>query len=166
MQQETCKKLHINVGIAQYSESSDPEVTLYAPHLGSCLGVAIFTPRFNKVSLIHCLLPMAKSDPEKAKENPYMYVDSGVGLVINNLIKEGAAKNELQIYVAGGANINDLNGVFEIGKNNFTVLRKLLWKNGLLIKGECVGGTSSKTIFMSPIDGKAKVKIGLEIIEL
>lgn len=166
MEQEVVKKNSINVGIAQYQETSDPGMTLVAPHLGSCLGVAIYVPSIKKVSMVHCLLPLAKADPAKAQENPYMYVDSGVGLIINNIIKLGIPKTELQIYVAGGANINDSSGVFEIGKNNFTVLRKLLWKNGLLIKGECVGGSNSKTIFISPSDGKARVKIGAEVIDL
>lgn len=166
METETIKKNTINVGIAQFKETEDPSMTLVAPHLGSCLGVAVYSPSIGKVAMVHCLLPLAKADPEKAKENPYMYVDTGVGLVINDFLKTGVPKSELQIFVAGGANINDANGVFEIGKNNFTVLRKLLWKNGLLLKGECVGGTNSKTIFLSPSDGKARVKIGSEIIEL
>lgn len=166
MEVSTIKKNSIMVGIAQYKESDDPAMTLVAPHLGSCLGVAVFSPTLKKVAMVHCLLPLAKADPEKAKENPYMYVDTGVSSLLQEFMSKGIPKSELVIYVAGGGNINDDNGVFEIGKNNFAVLRKLLWKNGLLIKGECVGGNSSKTIFVSPSDGKARVKIGSEIIEL
>jgi len=163
---EQIKKNTVNVGIAKCETTEDTSVTLVAPHLGSCLGIAVVAPKIKRVTLVHCLLPLAKSDPEKAKENPYMYVDTGVTAVLNDFFSLGLTKSDLQVYVAGGANINDTNGVFEIGKNNFTVFRKLLWKNGILIKGECVGGTNSKTIFISPSDGVARVKIGADITEL
>ena len=160
------KREMVNVGIAQCKLALNNEVSLAAPHLGSCLGILLVAPSRNMVGMVHCLLPLSKSDPDKAKENPYMYVDTGLSELLNLFLKKGVNKSELLIYVAGGASINDNNGVFEIGKKNYTVFRKLLWKNGILIKGEHIGGNSSRTIAWHSDLKKVTVKCGTENIEL
>ena len=147
-----------NIGIAQMKVSDDPSTVLTAPHLGSCLGIAIYDPVKKIGGVIHCLLPMSKSDPEKAKEKPCMYVDTGVVKLLEELIKMGADKKNLVIIVAGGAQINDKNNVFEIGKKNFTVLRKILWKNNLLIKAQDVGASHSRTVSLNIGTGEVLLK--------
>jgi hypothetical protein len=42
--------------------------------------------------------------------------------------------------------------VFDIGKRNHLALRKILWKAGVLLSGEAVGGTTSRTVRLE-IDG-------------
>jgi len=42
---------------------------------------------------------------------------------------------------------------FKIGKRNFTVLRKLLWKNGFIIAAQDVGGYNSRTMSLRISDG-------------
>ncbi len=37
-------------------------------------------------------------------------------------------------------------GLFRIGERNYTVFRKILWKNGMMIKSEEVGGSVSRTM--------------------
>ena len=147
-----------HVGIAQMMVSNDPSVTLTAPHLGSCLGIAIYDPIKKIGGLIHCLLPMSKSDPEKAKAKPCMYVDTGVVKLLKELIGRGAKKEDLVIVAVGGAQINDDNNIFEIGKKNFTILRKILWKNNLLIKAQDVGADHSRTVSLNIGTGEVWLK--------
>jgi hypothetical protein len=66
----------------------------------------------------------------------------------------GAKKENIGINVAGGASIkrND-DDSFKIGKRNFTTLRKLLWKNGFMIKTQDVGGNISRTMALRVSDG-------------
>ena len=40
----------------------------------------------------------------------------------------------------------DREGVFEIGKRNYLAMRRILWKAGMLLHGEAVGGVSSRTM--------------------
>jgi chemotaxis protein CheD len=40
----------------------------------------------------------------------------------------------------------DPGGVFNIGKRNCLALRKLLWKAGVMVSGEDLGGTVSRTV--------------------
>lgn len=154
------------IGIAQMKVSKNPTEILIAPNLGSCLGISVYD-QINKIGgMIHCLLPLSKSDPDKASKNPCMYVDSGFAFLLDQMFEMGADKKNLIISVAGGGNINDENNVFEIGKKNYTVLKKLLWKNNLLIKAEHVGDNFSKTVSLNIGTGKTQVKVQGQIIEL
>lgn len=146
------------VGIAEMVFSGDPESILVASNLGSCLGVAAYDKKRKIGGMVHCLLPLSKSDPAKAAQKPAMYVDTGVALLLSELLNKGCAIQDLEINVAGGAQINDQNNFFEIGKKNHTVLRKLLWKNNLLIKGEDVGGGNSRTVSLMIETGEVWVK--------
>jgi len=154
------------VGIAQMRISQDPEDLLVAPNLGSCVGVAIYDPIGKRGGLIHCLLPLSKTDPIKAANNPCMYVDTGVTTLLERLIGLGADKKRLIITAAGGANINDDGGVFAIGKKNCTILKKILWKNNLLLRGEHIGEDYCRTISLSIATGQVSVKTPSQIIEL
>lgn len=147
-----------NVGIAQSALSAKPDDLLVAPNLGSCLGIAIYDPKLRHGGLIHCLLPMSKSDPAKAAVKPFTYVDTGLVKLLEDLIKRGSNTRDLVIIVAGGANINDEANVFEIGKKNYTILKKLLWKNNLLLRAEDVGDNCSRTISIEIGSGRTSVK--------
>ena len=95
-----------------------------------------------------------------------MYVDTGVVLLLKELTERGANKKDLVIKIAGCGNINDTNNVFEIGKKNYTVLKKVLWKNGLLLKSEHVGDSFSRTVSLDIESGKVDLKINGEVFEL
>lgn len=154
------------VGIAQMKVSNKPTDILIAPNLGSCLGIAVYDPEHHSGGLVHCLLPLSKSDPEKAKQNPCMYIDTGFSLLLETLLKNGADKKKLVIAAVGGANINDENNVFEIGKRNHTVLKKLLWKNQLLLKAEHIGDSISRTLSLHVGTGSLTLKVKGELINL
>ena len=154
------------IGIGMMKVSAEPGEQLVAPNLGSCLGLAAYDPVAKIGGMIHCLLPLSTSDPAKAQANPCTYVDTGVVQLLNALLALGATKSRLVLTVAGGANINDPNNVFAIGSKNYTVLRKVLWKNNLLIKGEHVGEGSSRTISLDIDSGRVWVKTEGQEIQL
>ncbi|HQH26819.1 MAG TPA: chemotaxis protein CheD [Oligoflexia bacterium] len=155
-----------NAGIAELVVSGDPDVVLAAPNLGSCIGVAAWDPKTRFGGVIHCLLPSSASDPEKAKQRPYMYVDVGVLALLRRLLAQGANKRDLILTVAGGAQISDENNVFQIGKKNYTMLRKVLWKNNILIAAEDTGGNSSRTIALHVGSGETYVRVGSQFRRL
>ena len=53
----------------------------------------------------------------------------------------------------------DRNGVFKIGERNYTVLRKVLWKNNILIAAESVGGTAPRTLKLRLKDGLTTIRM-------
>ena len=147
------------VGIGELKFGDSPDTTLTAPNLGSCLGIAVYDPKKKHGAMIHCLLPNSKTNPEKAASQPTTFVDTGVVMMLSGLIERGSQLKDLIIAVAGGSNINDSENVFEIGKKNYTVLRKVLWKNNLLIKAENVGDSVSRTISLNIETGEIWLKI-------
>jgi chemotaxis protein CheD len=148
------------VGISDMAVSTKGE-TIVTYSLGSCLGLTAYDPESGVSGLIHCLLPLSKIDPEKARNKPYMFVDKGVTKFLGELLKKGAKKKNLVIKAAGcGAALNS-SGSFNIGQRNFTVLRKILWKNNLLIAGKDIGGSKARTMFIFG-DGETEIKSGAE----
>lgn len=154
------------VGIAEIVFSNSPADQLVAANLGSCVGVSVFDPQTGRGGMVHCLLPLSKSDPQKAATRPCMYVDTGVAMLIDHFLAEGADRKKLVIIAAGGANINDDNNVFEIGKKNHTILKKILWKNNLLLKAEDFGDCVSRTLTLDMSSGKTYLKVKGETTEL
>ena len=45
-----------------------------------------------------------------------------------------------------------------IGKRNYVTLRKIFWKNGILIDAEDVGGSISRTLRLEVSNGRVTVK--------
>lgn len=147
----------VGVSDLRVSNRSNELIITYA--LGSCLGIAAYDPVIKAGGLLHAMLPLAKSDPEKAKRKPAMYVDSGLNLLLNEMYKMGAVKKNLTIAVAGGASMKrkGKNDHFKIGKRNFIILRKLLWKNGFMIDNQDVGGSKSRTMALQIANGNVTV---------
>ena len=147
------------VGIAEMRISQDPDDTLVTYALGSCLGIAIYDPSTRIGGLLHVMLSLSTIDPAKAKENPCMFVDTGVPMLFHQCYEAGARRERLLIKVAGGANVSgSVEDRFEIGKRNFLVLRKLLWRNGLLLNAYDVGGHHSRTLALDIRTGQLRVK--------
>jgi chemotaxis protein CheD len=73
--------------------------------------------------------------------------------------KFGATKKSLIVKVVGGAQILDENGVFNIGKRNYMMLRKIFWKNNVLIAAEHVGGNVNRTVRLELETGRVVLKV-------
>lgn len=156
----------VYIGIAEMMVSNDPDEILTAANLGSCLGISIYDPAIGLGGLIHCLLPSSATDPARAAEVPYMFVDSGVESMLDTMMENGAQKSRLQIIAAGAGQMHDPNSIFEIGKKNFIVLRKTLWTRSLLLKAEHTGGEFSRTISLDIGTGQVWVKTRGESLRL
>jgi chemotaxis protein CheD len=145
---------NIVVGMAdcQVSKSRDQVLVTYA--LGSCIAVAIHDPVAGVGGMLHYMLPESAISPAKAGENPYMFADTGIPLLFRRAYEYGAEKRRLVVRVAGGAQVMDSEGVFNIGKRNYLALRKILWKAGVLVQGEDVGGNASRTVRLEVGSGR------------
>lgn len=125
--------------------------------LGSCLGLMVYDPEVCVGGLLHAMLPLSKINPEKAKANPYMFVDTGVPALFKMLYELGGQKQRMIVKAAGCGNPLGKNEMFKIGERNHTVLKKLLWKNNILLEKEDVGGTSSRTVHFDITTGQTVI---------
>jgi chemotaxis protein CheD len=139
--------------------SNDVDSVLITYSLGSCIGIAVYDPVARVGGLLHYMLPDSTIDSEKAKKNPYMFADSGIPSLFRSAYKLGAKKQRMQVIVAGGAQVLDQQGFFNIGKRNYMALRKIFWKNNVMIKHQEVGGSCNRTLKMAVRDGHAWLKV-------
>jgi len=152
--------LIVGVGDMKVSNKSGEVLATYS--LGSCIGVGVFDPVAKVAGLLHYMLPESSLDAAKAQKNPYMFGDSGIPMLFKESYKLGAKKNRLKVMVLGGAQILDQNGMFNIGKRNHTVLRKMFWKNNVMIDFEASGGVVNRTVKMAVETGEAWLKVSGE----
>ena len=154
--------VRIVVGIADMKLTSARGEQIITHALGSCLGITVYDPVAGVGGMLHAMLPQSSIDAAKAAENPSMFVDSGVPRLFQEAYKLGAQKARIEVKVAGGAatqTFSEQEDYFQIGKRNMVMLRKLLWKNGVMIKAEDVGGTASRTMLLDLQDGVVTLKI-------
>jgi chemotaxis protein CheD len=148
----------IAVGVGDCKISATPGESLVTYGLGSCIGVAIWDPQVHVGGLLHFLLPESTHDPSKATTNPYLYADTGIPLLFKGAYKLGADKRRLLVRVAGGAQVLDGDGVFNIGKRNYLSLKKIFWKAGVMIHAEETGGHVSRTLRLDLDTGRLLVQ--------
>ena len=122
--------------------------------LGSCLGLMVFDPQAKIGGLLHAMLPLSKINPQKAEGNPFMFVDTGVPALFKSLYEMGGLKSRMIVKAAGCGNPLGKNEMFKIGERNYTVLKKLLWKNNILLETEDIGGTASRTVHFNITTGQ------------
>ena len=158
--------MNVTVGISDMKISTSPGETLITYSLGSCVGLSLYDAAAGVGGLLHSMLPLSKLDPGKAGRNPCMFVDTGVPALLEALFHRGAQRKTLVAKVAGGSQILDENGVFKIGERNCTVLRKLLWKNNILISGEDTGGSAARTMCLHMDSGRTVLKMAGREVEI
>ena len=146
------------VGISDMKVSSNLNEVLITYSLGSCLGVVIYDPVAHVAGLLHSMLPLSKIDPHKAKASPYMFVDTAVPLLFKESYNLGAEKERIIVKAVGCSSLLDERGYFKVGDRNFTVLRKVLWKNNILIDKQDKGGNCSRTVSIAVATGQVIVK--------
>src|SRR5205823_4924516 len=105
-------------------------------------------------------------NPERAKERPAMFADTGLAALLQAVIEMGGQKRRLQVKLAGAAQMLGDDRLFNIGRRNYAAVRKALWQEGLLIEREDVGGTIARTMFVHVADGTVLLKSGSRISEL
>lgn len=157
--------MNIVIDIADMKISNNPEDTLITYSLGSCLGVSAYDPNVPIGGILHCMLPLSKTDTIKAKDNPYMFVDTGLSLFLQTLLANGAKKNSLIVKIAGCSNILDEKKLFNIGERNYTIARKIFWKNDILIAKEHIGDSIPRTLILNMGLGKTLLRINREEME-
>ncbi|MFZ4573346.1 MAG: chemotaxis protein CheD [Phycisphaerales bacterium] len=146
------------VGVGDMAVSADPTSLLVTYALGSCIGVTVYDPLAKVGGLLHFMLPTSELNSEKAQANPAMFGDTGIPGLFKSCYDLGAKKERLIVCAAGGAEVIADDGHFKIGSRNRTLLRKLFWKNGVLLSGDDTGGERSRTLSLAMSDGSVFVR--------
>lgn len=149
-------RIIVNVSDARVSKNSADVIATYS--LGSCIGICLYDPATHIGGMLHYQLPDSKQDPERAKTKPLMFADTGMKILVEKLVAMGANKKRMQVKIAGGAAMDTGPKGFDIGKRNYLALRKVMWKNGMFIDAEDVGGSLPRNMYMNIADGTITIK--------
>lgn len=147
----------LTVSISDMAMSTTPEDVIVTYSLGSCLGVTAYDPKTRIGGMVHCLLPSSVAAKDKARARPYMFVNTGVAMMVRKLVESGADKRRLVFKAAGGANMRS-DDFFLTGARNFEALEKLLDRNKVTLAAKDVGGTVPRTMFLYLDTGRVVIR--------
>ena len=147
----------IAVDIADLKVSADVDSILVTYALGSCIAIMVYDPVRRAGGMIHYMLPLSETSPEKAKIRPAMFADTGIPLLFRAMRDIGCKQRDLIVKVAGGGSLYGDNGGFAIGQRNYTILRKIFCKAGVMITAEDVGGAKSRTTRLYIANGRCTI---------
>lgn len=154
------------VGIGEMRISNRADEVLVTYFLGSCVALTLYDPKVRVGGMIHCLLPSFKIHPPRGRDNPCMFVDTGVPALLDRLLQQGVKPRNLTAKVAGAASMLNDHKLFRIGERNYAMMRKILWANSIFIAGEDVGGATTRSMYLHLDSGKTLIKSGTQIREL
>ncbi len=155
------------VGISDIKISNNPNETIVTYALGSCIGIVVYDPVAKVGGMLHYMLPDSTLDAKKARDNPAMFADTGIPSLFKACYSLGAEKKRMIVKVAGGASILDDTNFFRIGQKNIMAMRKIFWKNNVMINAEDTGANHNRTVRLEMTSGKTYVKTsGGEMKEL
>lgn len=148
--------LIVGISDIKISNSINDMIITYA--LGSCIGIAVYDPLAKVGGLLHYMLPDSNLDEMKAKDNPAMFADTGIPSLFKACYALGAEKKRMIVKVAGGASILDDTNFFRIGQKNIMAMRKIFWKNNVMINAEDTGANHNRTVRLEIATGKTFVR--------
>jgi len=158
----------IIVGLGEIVVTREPTAVLTCVGLGSCIAMCIYDPVAKLGGLVHMLLPMSNSTDMNFV--PSKYVNTGVPLLINRMIKQGAQKSRMVAKMTGGARMLAIPGGstrMDIGTRNISEAKIAMEKEALKLVSAEVGGNAGRTIQFFLNTGKIFVRTaGGQITEL
>ena len=167
-------KRRIVVGIGEFAVSNDRASVIVTHALGSCIAVCVWDPAAKVAGLIHVLLPDSRINPARASEQPAAFADTGVPLLFRTAYEYGVDKKRCHVRLVGGADITRAaagiaaagagKDAASVGKRNLLAVRSLLWRNGVLVQKEAVGGNDPRTVAMDVSDGTLQISSGGETL--
>ncbi|HTT99082.1 MAG TPA: hypothetical protein VMF58_13610 [Rhizomicrobium sp.] len=153
--QESCWYVQITQG--ENHVTAEPQEVL-STVLGSCIAACIRDRDRGIGGMNHFLLPDGGKDAKDAQR----FGVNAMELLINALLKKGAARSSLEAKLFGGANV--LAGLSDVGSRNARFARQFLADEGIPLVGGDTGGTSPRRIKYWPVSGRAS-QLALGIAE-
>jgi chemotaxis protein CheD len=150
----------LNAGLGEQVISRDPQTILVAYGLGSCLGIGMFDPGSRVAGLLHAVLPEHINTHNGG--TPGKFVDTGIPFLIDEMVKAGAERRRLTVWIAGGANMIMAPGMtkaFDIGTRNIQAAQRLLDTLGMRLSGQEVGGNTGRTVRVYVGEGRMTVRV-------
>lgn len=125
--------------------------------LGSCVAACIRDRKEGIGGMNHFMLPRGLDDADPAS-TPARYGVHAMELLINQLLRMGARRANLEAKVFGGGNV--LSGVtaLNVGQANARFVASFLEAESIPVAAEDLEGTLSRKIYFFPVSGRVLVR--------
>lgn len=153
----TMKKILIPKG--KMCVSAEAETCLEVESLGATLAICASDPQKNIVGIAVLVVPQAKPDFFVHSQLNAIDATRGLPSFFSELIKNGASRENLLIWLVGASRFMTEPQELSIGSHLYTVARKILQANKVAIRAEHVGGTLNRSIRLCAGDDKLSVII-------
>lgn len=149
--------LEIAIGIAEYKITREPN-RLITLGLGSCVGVSVYDPVNRVGGLIHVMLPDSTLF-EKQTSKPGKFADTGIPLMIRDILSCGVKINNLEAKLVGGAQMFDGVDHFRIGQRNIEKSDWVLSQIGIRVIARETGGNKGRTMILDTVTGQVTIRL-------
>ncbi len=149
-----------SVSIGQIVVSKSAADVLVAYGLGSCVAVSMYDPQRKVGGMLHALLPSA-ANKSTMPDNPAKFVDLGVPLLLDEVLKLGASRSGLIVRLCGGASMLTSPGfknTLNIGDRNVATAHEVLKSMGFSIKAQDTGGNNGRTAKLYIATGEMTIR--------
>jgi chemotaxis protein CheD len=124
--------------------------------LGSCVAACVHDPVSNLGGMNHFMLP--DGDLHSPASASMRYGAYAMDVLIEELLKAGAARERLQAKVFGGAAVLANMPHMNIGERNAAFVLKYLALEGIPVAAQDLGGNSPRRINYFPRDGQVQMR--------
>jgi chemotaxis protein CheD len=128
--------------------------TVITTLLGSCVSVCLHDSIAHVGGMNHFLLGEPSPEKKLTLQDMQHYGIHAMELLINALMKKGAARPRLRAHIYGGATI--IAGLGGIGSSNASFARSFMEMEGIAVGHVDVGGTHARKVEFQPYEGKAR----------
>jgi chemotaxis protein CheD len=155
------------IGIGEFAVSNRPGDVIVTHALGSCIAVCVFDPRAGVAGMLHFLLPESTINPDRALSQPGVFADTGIPLLLDAASEYGLSKKRAIVTLVGGAEMTQQTASsFATGRRNALAAKNVLWRAGVFVSGQEIGGSGARTLYLSVADGRMEVHNGQTYKEL
>jgi len=147
------------VGMGEIMVAESPNL-LRAVGIGSCIAVALYDKDATIGGLAHIVLPCMEEASNKS--HPARFTDAAIGMMIDQMKRQGARIQHIMAKIFGGANmfpeIISSDSTMNIGRRNISAVREELERHNIEIIAEEVGDNIGRTVLFDTEDGSVVVK--------
>ena len=133
----------------EHAVSGHPDA-VYSTILGSCIACCLNDPTARVGGMNHFLLP----DGDHEDGQSMRYGAYAMELLINDMLKAGARRDQMQAKIFGGAKM--FQGLNDVGASNAAFAQRFLLAEGIPVIGSSLGGLSARRVQFWPAEGRAR----------
>lgn len=148
------KRINVIQGTTQVT--SDPAVVLTTV-LGSCVAACLFDGLAGVGGMNHFLLSEPRGGDVAFGEQSERYGAYAMELLINEMLKAGAARSRIKAHLYGGANMHA--GMQEIGSANAKFAVSFLARDGIPLTFSNLGGNAARRVDFRAVRGQARCRV-------